>query len=196
MTTATTSRLAIPDREFSESVQNQLQEFRRRLAELDSEIRSAWQELDEICGDTESSLADLRKRHHKSQERLHSLFQQLQSAAQDRQKLLTACRPEVEATLTQAGAELDKLRAAVGKALRKAGQAPEDNPVAAVNPQQAEAMFQRLVESSQPVRAAREAADQASVDLQTWQRLQQESGAVIQHQRDELRQLTRSILGS
>lgn len=196
MTTATTSRLVIPDREFSEGVQKQLQEFQQRLAELDSKIRSAWQELDDICGDTESSLADLRKRHHKSQERLHSLFQQMQAAAQDRQELLKTCRPEVEAAMAEAGAELDKLRASVGKALRRAGQAPEDNPVAAVNPNQAEAMFQRLVESSQSVRAAREAADQASVDLQTWQQLQQESGAVIQHQRDELRQLTRSILGS
>lgn len=41
MTTATTSRLSISDREFRESVQQQLQAFRRRLAELDSEIRSS-----------------------------------------------------------------------------------------------------------------------------------------------------------
>lgn len=179
---------------LSEADQQKVSQHNQRVAKLIESIRSAEDMANSLVDKTDCAFADLEAQAVKLRSRIHNLHQQAVSLAEERGTLLAGFEKGFHKLCDDAQQNLQKVTAKTGTALKKAGFAPEDQPLFPNNPEAEQVKFDQMVKKSAEVREAQTNWEQCQHLTSVWIRKRQDAGKVVAEMKLELASITRRFV--
>ncbi|MFM8479493.1 MAG: hypothetical protein ACKOEO_27205 [Planctomycetaceae bacterium] len=167
----------------------------RQVDEVQHRVANGEQQLSDLSRQVSEPWPKLARRRDELRAEVFSARQEQLAAVLRADELLRGLTAEMQELRETHVKTQVKVVARVEKDLRKAGLAPEQNPVWAVNPDTAVARFNHSVALSEDVRKAQGDVDQCEQDLQTVDRLRREAGQQSAAMGEQLRKLAANWLG-